>query len=285
MAAYESQHGQRILDLLDLHFYPPGVALSGAGSAAPQALRLRSTRLLWDPTHSEESWIDQLVYLVPRMKQWTADHYPGIGTAITEYNWGALDHINGTLAQADVFGIFGREGLDVATLWGPSVPGQPGAFAFKIFRSYDGARGAFGETSVHAASTDQGKLSVYAARRAADGALTIVVINKTGGGLSSQITLGGFAPSGLAQVWRSLPANLSAIIRDSDLAVAPTFAATFPANSISLLVIPGTLGGQLSPSSVAIDAQSYTPGSSERSWRRRGSREGVGRVCTVRTPS
>ena len=263
MAAHEQQHGQRILDLLDVHFYPPGVALSPAGNAATQALRLRSTRLLWDTTYSEESWIGQPVYLVPRLKQWTADHYPGTGTAITEYNWGALDHINGALAQADVLGIFGREGLDVATLWGPPAAGQPGAFAFKIFRNYDSAGATFGETSVRASSADQDVLSVYAAQRTVDGALTVVVINKTAGSLTSQVALGGFAPAGTAQVWRYSPANLSAIVQDANLVVGPTFSTTFPARSITLLVIPGDLDDHLRPAAVAVDVQSYSAGSSD----------------------
>jgi len=38
MAAYEQQHGVRVLDYLDEHFYPPGVALAGAGGADLQAL-------------------------------------------------------------------------------------------------------------------------------------------------------------------------------------------------------------------------------------------------------
>ncbi|MCU0294208.1 MAG: S-layer homology domain-containing protein, partial [Thermoanaerobaculaceae bacterium] len=262
MAAYETQHGQRLLDLLDVHFYPPGVALSGAGSAATQALRLRSTRLVWDPTYSEESWIGQPVYLVPRMKQWVADHYPGTGTAVTEYNWGALDHINGALAQADVLGIFGREGLDVATLWGPPEATQPGAFAFRVFRSYDGAGASFGETGVQAGSADQGVASVYAAQRTADGALTVVVINKTGTALTSQVTLAGYAPSGAAQVWRYSSANLAAIVHEADLPVGAAFSATFPASSITLLVVPGDLDDNLRPSLVTVDTQSYSGGSS-----------------------
>ena len=60
MQAYEQAHGVRILDYLDLHYYPQatGVSLSPAGNAATQALRLRSTRSLWDPTYMDESWID-----------------------------------------------------------------------------------------------------------------------------------------------------------------------------------------------------------------------------------
>ena len=166
MRAYEQQHGVRILDYCDVHFYPPDVALAGAGSAALQARRLRSTRLLWDPTYVEESWIAEPVYLVPRLHEWVAADYPGTRTAITEYNWGALDSLNGALAQADVLGIFGRERLDLATLWGPPEIDDPGAFAFRMFRNADGAGNAFGDTGVRATSGDQGRLAVYAALRA-----------------------------------------------------------------------------------------------------------------------
>jgi hypothetical protein len=238
MAAYEQQHGTRILDLLDEHFYPPDVALVGAGDAARQERRLRSTRLLWDRTYSEETWIAEPVYLIPRLRDWIAANYPGTGTAITEYNWGALDDINGALAQADVLGILGREGLDLATLWGPPEPGQPGAFAFRMYRNLDGAGRGFGETSVRATSGDQGRLAAYAARRAADGALTVVVINKTGGALTSTVSLAGFAAAGSAQVWRYSADDLTAIARGADLPVTgSSLSATFPPVSITLLVL------------------------------------------------
>jgi hypothetical protein len=53
--------GTRLLDYFDEHFYPQesGVALSPAGNAATRALRLRSTRALWDPRYVDESWISQ----------------------------------------------------------------------------------------------------------------------------------------------------------------------------------------------------------------------------------
>ncbi len=116
MRAYQQTHGQRILDFLDLHYHPaaPGVALVEAGDVATQALRLRSTRSLWDPTYVDESWIAAagpaggIVQLIPRMRGWVNAQYPGTKLAITEYNWGAPEHINGALAQADVLGIFGR---------------------------------------------------------------------------------------------------------------------------------------------------------------------------------
>jgi len=71
-------------------------------NAATQALRLRSTRSLWDPNYPDESWIDgteggPTVRLIPRMRDWVASNYPGTKLTITEYNWGALDHIDGAL--------------------------------------------------------------------------------------------------------------------------------------------------------------------------------------------
>jgi hypothetical protein len=248
LRAYEQQHGTRILDYLDLHYYPqaPGVTLSPAGDAATQALRLRSTRSLWDPTYIDESWIRDTetgniaVQLIPRMRAWVNANYPGTRLSISEYNWGALDHINGALAQADVLGVFGREGLDMAMLWAPPQPDWPGAFAFRMYRNYDGLGGMFGETSVHATSADQGQVAIYAARRSNDGALTLMIINKTGSAQHASITLAGFTPTGNAAIYRYSAANLGAIVREPDQPVqADGLRITLPAESITLAVIPG----------------------------------------------
>jgi len=148
--------------------------------------------------------------------------------------------MNGALAQADLLGIFGREGLDLATLWGtPDDPNAPGIFAFRMYRNYDGSGSAFGETSVQAASADQSQLAVYAAQRTADNALTVMVVNKTGSDLTSSLALSNFQSSGAAQVWRYSSANASAVVHQADVAVtASGVSATYPANSITLLVIP-----------------------------------------------
>ncbi len=259
MAAYEQQHGVRILDYLDLHYYPQasGVSLSPAGNAATQALRLRSTRSLWDPTYVDESWINDTVRLIPRMREWVSQNYPGTKLAISEYNWGALDNINGALAQADVLGIFGREGLDLATLWDPPQVTDPGAFAFRMYRNYDGAGNGFGDTSIQAVSADQAALAVYGAQRSSDNALTFMVINKTSGGLTSHVALTGFAPAATAQVYRYSPSNLAAIVREADLAVTSSgFDATFPGQSITLLVLPA---GNGVPAPTATATASPTP--------------------------
>jgi hypothetical protein len=134
MQAYQQTHGPRLVDYLDLHYYPQAgaVALSSAGSAAVQRLPLRSTHSLGNPGYVDACWIGEAVDLIPRMRAWVNQDYRGTRLAISEYNWGALDTINGAVAQVDVLGIFGREGLDLATLWDPPTLDQPGVSCFRV---------------------------------------------------------------------------------------------------------------------------------------------------------
>jgi hypothetical protein len=238
----DANGGRRFLDYFDQHYYPQ---ISGGRDPESNALRLRSTRSLWDPTYVEESWIGPggvnapPLQFIRTMKAWIAQYYPGTKTAITEYNWGALDDMNGALAQADVLGIFGREGLDLATIWGEPKPTDPGAYAFRMFRNYDGAGSRFGDVSVSAVSGDQGQLAVYAAQRSSDRALTVMVINKTGGDLAARVSVDGFHGRGKAQRFTYSPADLTSIVRGGDLKVTRGGVhATYPANSITLLVLP-----------------------------------------------
>jgi hypothetical protein len=84
-------------------------------------------------------------------------------------------------------------------------------FAFKMFRNYDDRGAGFGDASLQAASADQGKLSIYAARRTSDRAVTVTVINKTFGDLRSDVRLEHFRANGSAKVYRYSNANLAAI--------------------------------------------------------------------------
>lgn len=246
MRAYEQQKGVRILDYFDEHYYPVVddlcLANCPAGDAKTQAARLRSTRSLWDSTYTDESWIGKdnpPLTIIPRFREWVKQDYPGTKVAITEYNWGGLESMNGALTQAEILGIFGREQLDLATLWGPPKSSEPGAYAFRTYMNYDGKGGKYGETWVRSHSTDGGQLSIYGAQRTKDGALTLVIINKTSKNLTSNLSLKGFSPGAKAQVYTYSEANLRAIVRQSDLSVsAAGFGATYPANSITLVAIP-----------------------------------------------
>lgn len=242
MQNYEKQHGVRLLDYLDVHAYiaPSGIQF---GKANPDIdnLRLTSTRAFWDPNYQfKDDTITEGPRLIPRMQDWVARNYPGTKLAITEYNWGALEDITGAIAQADILGIFGREGLDLATLWGPPDPAQPGANAFRMFLNYDGAGGRFGETSVSAVSGNPDLLSIFAAQRS-DGTLTVMVLNKATSDLTSSIELANFSPASVAQAYTYSSANLSAIVRGVDVAASTgPMTSTFPARSITLLVLPAS---------------------------------------------
>ena len=146
------------------------------------------------------------------LKAWVASSYPGTKTAIDEYNFGGLEALNGALTRADVLGIFGAYGLDLATLW-PQQHGRirSGELAFAVYRNY-GAKSTFGDMALQSTSANQGELSVYGALRTSDQAVTVVVINKTFGTLTSTVALEEVTASGNAKVYQYSGANLAAIV-------------------------------------------------------------------------
>jgi hypothetical protein len=169
------------VDVVSVHYYPQGGEYREQGddvSPAMQRLRNRSTRSLWDPTYTDESWIAEPVALIPRLRNWVDRYYDrGTPIAITEYDWGGERDMNGATAQADILGIFGREGLYMATRWATPARGTPTYLAMKLYRNYDSHGAGFGETSVAAHAPDPDDVVAFAALRR-DGALTIVAINK-----------------------------------------------------------------------------------------------------------
>ena len=270
-AAYQAANNLRLLDYVDLHTYftanYQGASLSfvPAGDTGAQQARLNSTRVLWDPTYTDPNYLQpnyptdanytsscnvpaQAPQLIPLMKKWVATDYPGTKTAITEYNWGGQESINGALAQADILGIFGSYGLDVGVLWGPPNPTTqiPGLVGFEIYRNYDGNKSMFGNMALASTSANQGVLSVYGALRTTDNAVTVVVINKSYGSLTSTLSLANLTPTGTAQSYLYSNANPSAIVAQGPVTVvAPATGATtstlstsFPAQSITLFIIP-----------------------------------------------
>jgi cellulase/cellobiase CelA1 len=66
-----------------------------------------------------------------------------------------------------------------------------------------------------------------------------MVVNKTGEDLTSPLSVAGFDGAGAAQRFTYSEANLGAIVRGDDLPVSDgQVGATYPANSITLLVLP-----------------------------------------------
>lgn len=148
LAAHEARTGVRLLDVLDVHFYPQDGSYSDAVDESAVARRLRTTRSLWDTTYLEESWIEDEVALIPRMQDWVEEHAPGTLLSIGEYSFGAEQHFSGGLAQAEALGRFGQFGLFAAYYWDVPPTNSPVYWAFRAFRDYDGAGSTFGDLSV-----------------------------------------------------------------------------------------------------------------------------------------
>ncbi len=250
MRNYEQQNGVRPLDYLDVHFYGDSSSEDAAteNTDSANAARLDSTRALWDPTYSGNSALNKYIPgensadklgVIGELKRWINQYYPGTKLSISEYDFGNHDHINGALTQADVLGIFGREGLDSAQLFFDPKSTDPAAYAFRMYLNYDGNGGHFGDTSVQASSADQGKLSIYASRRSSDNALTLMVVNKTGDDLTSPININNFAACGNAQVYSYGATDLTSIVHQPDVTISGNnISTTFAANSITTLIIP-----------------------------------------------
>ena len=233
-------------------YYPQGGEFSDDVSNAMQLRRNRSTRSLWDPAYVDETWINDRVQLVRRLRTWVNTSYPGTATGITEYNWGAENHINGATTQADIYGIFGREGLDMAARWTTPASSTPTYKAMKMYRNYDGNRSTFGETSIAATTQNPDTVSAFAGQRSADGALTIMVVSK---GLSATtaatVSVANFQHAGTVQVWQLTAANSITHLPDVSLG-GTNFGVTLPAQSVTLLIVPAGSAAPGAPTSLRI---------------------------------
>src|SRR5580704_6522816 len=235
MAAYQQQHGQRILDYFDEHYY---------FDTSTPAAQLASTRTLWDATYNGGTWVEQYDFngpmqLIPRFKGWISSYYPGTKLAISEYSIDSgQKSVVDAIAEMDVLGIYGREQLDFANMWNPPAPTDPIAYAFRMFRNYDGNGHQFGDVSISAVSSDQGTLSIYAAQRSSDNAITLLTINKTTAAIATAIRFADVYLPTNAQVFTYSSANLQAIVPAADAPFASgSLAYTFPSYSAVLFVV------------------------------------------------
>ncbi|HXO42514.1 MAG TPA: glycoside hydrolase family 44 protein [Thermoanaerobaculia bacterium] len=243
-ANYQAAHGVRLLDYLDVHYYPQanGVALSDDESAGTAALRLRSLKGLYDPAYVDESWIGQPVDLIPRMKSWIASRLPGTRLAISEYNWGNDNGASSALAQAEALAIFGREGVDLATRWVAPAAGSRVEDAFLLYLDYDGKGARVAGDSIQAVSSSVDTVGAYAV--AGPGSrLHLLLFNQDFVSHAVQVQVAGSPSAPLAlyefdAVNRFGPAGTAAL-------TAGAVTLTLPALSATLAVTPG--GGGSGP--------------------------------------
>jgi hypothetical protein len=178
--AYERKNKIKLIDILDVHYYPQangiGVEKSGNTDRATNALRIRSTRSLWDPSYTDESWIADQVELIPRLRRWVTENAPGLGISLGEYSFGAAEHQSGGLAQAEALGRFGTEGLTAAYYWFYPGKNTPVYWAFRAFRNFDGQGGKFLDRSVPASGRVP-NASLFVSRSESTDHLVAVLLN------------------------------------------------------------------------------------------------------------
>lgn len=242
----DQKTGQRLLDVVSVHYYPQGGEFGDDVSTAMQLRRNQSTRSLWDPSYVDQTWINDTVDLIPRLHRWADTYYPGTKIAITEYNWGAEGFINGATAQADILGIFGREGLDLASRWTTPDTGSPVYNAIRMYRNYDGNRSTFGDISVSAGGTNPDQVAPFAAVRSSDNVLTLMIVTKTlVGDTPATVNLANVASPGATTVQHWQLDARNSIIRLADLNAGSSIPLILPPQSITLLVVSGAQSGAI----------------------------------------
>ena len=257
-AAASAAAGTRLLDSLELHWYPVVTAINSSGqsvgitsddiSPAVVAARLQAPRSLWDPTYNENSSISEEaggpIELIPRTQQQIATYYPGTKISFGEYNYGAGYDISGGIAEADVLGIFGKYGVYSATEYPVSnISDSYIDVHFQIFRNYDGKDSTFGDTEVQANNSDTVNTSVYASVDAADpDHLTVVAINKEDQTDTATVNLAdGPAYKTVAIYQLTSGSSTPVFTGDVSLTNSTSFTYSMPAYSVSMInfFVPG----------------------------------------------
>ena len=249
MQTASNTYGKPVVDVYDFHWYPEVydtgntriTSMSAASlSAADVQLIVQAPRDLWDPTFNDAGnsnpWIyNELgqtpVQIIPRLQAKISAEFPAMkGLSISEYEGGGWNNIAGTIAEADMLGIFGDKGLFAAAFWPPSGTYDYALAGFRAFRGFNGASANFGDTSVQATSSDVSKVAVHASEDSATpGRVVFVAINRS---TSSQVTdINGMTLSGTASIYQ-----MTASSAQGQVPVHPVLQGTMPVSGTSLQV-------------------------------------------------
>jgi hypothetical protein len=228
------------LDVFDIHAYPD--YNSSGPPAVVDGSMLRAPRGWWDPTFISEGGIGttnnatatqpdmHAPAIIPRFRAMVNAIYPSAKLGITEWGFFQDDNEVASLADADVYGIFGRENLYLATRFTAPKPGSVCSLALEMYQH-------FAPISVQDTTNLNVDLFTSYAALSEDGRrLTIMTINKDPKkSVTAQITLNGFTPT-----------RGTAYARSGDgksITVSPVTAElacyTFPPYSQTLLVFEG----------------------------------------------
>jgi mannan endo-1,4-beta-mannosidase len=175
--------GRRLLDVFSVHKYVEGEIPTHGGVHGI----IQNPRTLWDPEYREPSYLGEVVRgslaTLPRLHASIARYYPGTALGITEYDATDADGYAGGLATVDLLGIFGRQGLELATSWpftgfDQERPGRYAVAAHRLYRDYDGQGGVFGSLLLEVENSDAHGASIYAAAEPGTDRLHLILLNK-----------------------------------------------------------------------------------------------------------
>ena len=187
MKQAEISSGKRLLDVLDIHWYPEAygdnrITDPNANTNADKLARVQAPRTLWDSNYQENSWIAQwfgsYLPLIPRLKESIDEFYPGTKLAFTEFTYGGENDITGAIAMSDVLGIFGKHDVYLGTYWQLNSPSNYISAAYKIYRNYDGNNSTFGNYSLPSLTSDSVSTSIYGSLNDSGSEIHLVVSNK-----------------------------------------------------------------------------------------------------------
>jgi hypothetical protein len=269
--------GTRSVDIFDIHAYPDAPDTSQYTQAQKQALSLRIYRDYWDPTYTSESgainqkWATfiqprkRIPFRIPRMRAIANMIYPGTPLSFTEWSaaFAGESDFSTALADADAYGILGRERMYLASRWVAPDPANANYQALKLFRNYDGQHSTFAATSVSATNDGSPNLfSSYASLDSAGKTLTVTVINKAPhASVQAQFAVNGFTPKRVTAYALS-PDSPNKIV------ASPTKAWTsgrkFAPYTATLLVVTGTMAQtpsaewDLNPDTIMVPARGTT---------------------------
>jgi len=204
LAQYQQQTGVQLVDVIDIHFYPQESNVDSEDEdPVTAALRLSSTRGLWDPTYVDQSWINQPVYILTRIIEWLQLYKYDAGFSLSEFNWGGDDLITTALATADVVGILSRFGATLGTKWVVPNSGSRTENAYALFLNFDGKNTAVGNVYLNTTTSNIEEVGAYAYDNTTSSTVTVLLINKYASGTTPvTVDLSSVTQSATAQLYQ-----------------------------------------------------------------------------------
>jgi len=175
IAEEQARTGIRLLDALDIHYYPGASAPADVvqlhrtffdrSYVNPDANGVKTVNGGWDPSITQE-------YIFGRCEEWLEEYLGedhGVTFAVTETGIPVTNAPLASVWYASTMGEFMRHGVEIFTPWS----WQPGMWeVLHLYSRYNGS------IAVRATSDQENTVSAYATVEPTSGALTVVLVNR-----------------------------------------------------------------------------------------------------------